>query len=90
MYATAHARNVDRRDELEHGRTLVDIDAGFVVAPGDASDIEVANAHAWGSDVLVFSDVAQADTLLYIANHRSNKCIPGSFCELDKILYENR
>ena len=34
------------------------MDAGFEVAPGDASDIEVANAHAWGSDYLIFSDGA--------------------------------
>jgi hypothetical protein len=87
VYATAHVRNVDRWDELEDGRTLVDIDAGFVVAPGDTSDIEVANAHPWGSDVLVFSDGAQADTLIYIFDHRSNKGMSCSVCELDEILH---
>ena len=42
---------------IEDGITPVDIDAGFEVAPGDAGDVEVANAHAWGSggDV-IFSD----------------------------------
>jgi hypothetical protein len=37
---------------------LVDVDAGFEIAPGDARDIEVANAHPWGSYWLVFSDGA--------------------------------
>jgi hypothetical protein len=46
----------------QDGCTFVDIDAGFEVAPGDASDIEVANAHAWGSWRLVFSDGAWAST----------------------------
>ena len=41
---------------MSDGQKCVSIDAGFEIAPGDASDIEVANAHAWGSDLLVFSD----------------------------------
>jgi hypothetical protein len=44
------------------GDAIVDIDAGFEVAPGDASDIEVANAHPWGSRFLMFSDGACAAT----------------------------
>ena len=41
---------------MSDGQKCVGIDAGFEIAPGDASDIEVANAHAWGSARLVFSD----------------------------------
>jgi hypothetical protein len=86
VYAVAHVRDVDCRSELQDGKTLVDIDAGFEVAPGDASDIEVANAHPWGSTVLVFSDGAHASTALSIAKNPSwrgmsfslfEKCIPG-------------
>ncbi len=67
MYVTAHARDVDCRDYIRDGKTFVDIDAGFEVAPGDASDMEVANAHPWGSDYLLFSDGAQAGTALWLA-----------------------
>jgi hypothetical protein len=49
---------------MKEGYVPVDIDAGFEVAPGDASDIEVANAHAWGSYCLVFSDGKVASTAL--------------------------
>ncbi len=48
------------------GRTPVDIDDGFEVAPGDASDVEVANAHTWGSAYLVFADGRHAATSLVI------------------------
>jgi hypothetical protein len=57
IYAVAHAHDVDCRDIIRDGSALVDIDAGFEVAPGDASDIEVANAHAWGSRGLILSGV---------------------------------
>jgi hypothetical protein len=67
VYATAHVHDVNCRVVLQDGRTFVDIDAGFEVAPGDASDIQVANAHAWGSRSLVFSDGAEAATALNIA-----------------------
>ena len=66
-YASAHVRDVDGRDITKDGCTPVDIDAGFEVAPGDASDVEVANAHAWGSHYLIFSDGAVAGTALNIA-----------------------
>ena len=56
VYASAHVRDVDGRDYIRDGLTPVGIDGGFEVAPGDASDIEVANAHAWGSARLIFSD----------------------------------
>ena len=46
------------------GLTPVDIDAGFEVAPGDASDIEVANADPWDSNTLVFSDGSWAVSAL--------------------------
>jgi hypothetical protein len=67
IYAVAHAHDVDCRDVIQDGRTFVDIDAGFEVAPGDASDIEVANAHAWGSWLLLFSGGAGAFTAQRIA-----------------------
>ncbi len=84
IYAVAHARNVDDRDFQDDGQTPVDIDAGLEVAPGDASDIEVA--HPWGSDSLVFSDGAGAVTALGIAAVPSYKgmsccflnCIPAT------------
>ena len=62
IYATAHARDVDGRDRLYDGATPVDIDAGFEIAPGDATGIRVVNAYAWGSWSLVFSDGSSALT----------------------------
>ena len=56
IYASAHVHDVDGQTYIQDGNTPVGIDAGFEVAPGDASDVEVANAHAWGSDSLIFSD----------------------------------
>jgi hypothetical protein len=73
VYAVAHARDVDCCEQLEDGQTFVDIDAGFEVAPGDASDIEVANAHAWSSGWLVFSDGAVAGTALWIGDFPSDE-----------------
>ncbi len=67
IYASAHVHDVGLYGYIQDGKTPVDIDAGFEVAPGDASDIEVANAHAWGSLCLIFSDGAVADSLLSIA-----------------------
>jgi hypothetical protein len=67
VYASAHVRDVDGRDVIQDGDTPVDIDGGFEVAPGDASDVEVANAHAWGSSGLIFSDGAFAKSALNIA-----------------------
>jgi hypothetical protein len=58
---------------MREGNTFVDIDAGFEVAPGDASDIEVANSHPWGSSRLSFSDGAQAATALYLDLHPAVK-----------------
>ena len=86
IYAVAHAHDVGCRDIIYDGSTFVDIDAGFEVAPGDASDIAVANAHAWGSSFLVFSDGAHAGTALAIAEDPSRKgmscyflnCISGT------------
>ena len=52
---------------LRDGHTPVGIDAGFEVAPGDASDIEVANALAWGSMSLIFSDGTAAASAKHIA-----------------------
>ena len=73
IYAVAHAHDVGCRDLIKDTCTFVDIDAGLEVAPGDASDIEVANAHPWGSRFLVFSDGARAYTALIIAGHPSLK-----------------
>jgi hypothetical protein len=72
IYATAHVRDVDGQDFIRNGiirdgSLPVGIHAGFEVAPGDASDIEVANAHAWGSLALIFSDGKQAYSALSIA-----------------------
>ena len=77
IYTSAHVRDVDGQTEIEDGGTPVGIDAGFEVAPGDASDVEVANAHAWGSDLLIFSD----GTAAYSAKWRSNKGIASYFCK---------
>ena len=73
MYATAHTHDVNCRDVIRDGKTFVDIDAGFEVAPGDASDIEVANAHPWGSRCLVFRDGAWAATAPDIAEYPYEK-----------------
>ena len=48
IYATAHIHDVHGWDLIEHDRTPVVVDRGFEIAPGDASDVEVTNAHAWG------------------------------------------
>jgi hypothetical protein len=82
VYAVAHAHDVYCRNYIEDGRTFVDIDAGFEVAPGDASDIEVANAHPWGSSCLVFSH-GHAATALWIAQCPSDKGMSCYFFELD-------
>ena len=74
-YATAHVRSVDCRDHIYDGKTIVDIDAGFEVAPGDANDILVANAHPWGSYDLVFSDGAAAAAAMMVAENPSLKGI---------------
>ena len=65
LFRSVHS--VDGLDCVQDGCTPVGIDAGFEVAPGDASDVEVANAHAWGSDCLIFSDGAGANSALMIA-----------------------
>ena len=71
IYATAHIHDVHGCDLIEHDRTPVVVDPGFEIAPGDASDVEVTNAHAWGSLYLVFSDGQAAATALGIAEDRS-------------------
>ena len=77
IYASAHVHDVDGQTVILDGDTPVDIDAGFEVAPGDASDIEVANAHAWGSGNLIFSDGAFAVSAL----DPSWKGIASYFCK---------
>ena len=67
VYASAHVHDVDGQTDIQDGGTPVGIDAGFEVAPGDAGDVEVANAHAWGSVFLLFSDGARASSALDIA-----------------------
>jgi hypothetical protein len=69
IYAVAHVHDVDCLDIIQDGKTSVDIDAGFEVAPGDACDIDVASAHPWGTYELVFSDGAVAPTALSMAKH---------------------
>jgi hypothetical protein len=70
IYAVAHVHNVDSRDIIQDGDTPVDIEAGFEIAPGDASDIQAANAHTWGSRLIVFYDGSIAATALNIAVNR--------------------
>ena len=61
----------------------VDIDAGFEVAPGDDSDIQVVNDHGWQSGGMVFSDGGFAWTALDIAEEiereRERKRNPSQF-----------
>jgi hypothetical protein len=78
IYASAHVREVDGQIHIRDGHTPVGIDAGFEVAPGDASDVEVVNAHAWGSVYLIFSDGAMAGSALFIAQLPSYK---GIYCK---------
>jgi hypothetical protein len=56
LYATAHVHDVDCHYHVEDGETPVGIDADFEVAPGDASDVQVANLYGWGCVGLVFGD----------------------------------
>jgi hypothetical protein len=79
IYASAHVRDVDGQTVIEDGHTPVGIDAGFEVAPGDRSDVQVANAHAWGSMSLIFSDGTLAGSALGIAEYPSFKGIASYF-----------
>jgi hypothetical protein len=79
IYATAHVHDVDEQTFIQDGRTPVGIDAGFEVAPGDASDIEVANAHAWGSNTLIFSNGEGAASAVLIARLPFYKGIASYF-----------
>ena len=81
IYATAHVHDVDEQTFIQDGRTPVGIDAGFEVAPGDASDVEVANAHGWGSYCLIFSDGEVAASALNIALYPSYTGISSYFCK---------
>ena len=77
IYTSAHVHDVDGQTIIKDGCTPVGIDAGFEVAPGDASDIEVANAHAWGSLYLIFSDGRATGSAL----QPSFKGIASYFCK---------
>ena len=68
IYASAHAHGVNE-ERIDDGDTPVDIDAGFEVAPGDASDIQVVNAHPWGCKALLFCDGKAACTTNFIAKY---------------------
>ncbi len=92
IYATAHVRDVDSRFEIRDpgeaakyckldGDVPVGIDAGFEVAPGDPSDVEVANAHTWQCYCLVFSDGTKVYTALSIARVPLNMGTACSFCK---------
>ena len=71
VYTSAHGHDVDSLVQIGDGDQFVYIDhllvGGFSIAPGDADDIEVANAHTWGSYGMVFSDGQVAGTSLKIA-----------------------
>ncbi len=59
--------------------TRLTFDVDFEVAPGDASDVPVANAHDWGSQCLVFGDGSLANTALRITQALFNKGIACTF-----------
>jgi hypothetical protein len=69
VYASVHARDINGHERMEDSDSPVDIDAGFEVAPGNASDIEIVNAHPWGSTALLFSDGTSACTAQFIAEY---------------------
>jgi hypothetical protein len=71
IYASAHLHDVDAFDIFLDTTTPVGIDANFEVAPGDAGDIAVANAHPWGSLCLVFSDGSAAFSARNLAINRT-------------------
>jgi len=81
IYATAHLHDVDGQTVIKDGHTPVGIDAGFEVAPGDTSDVEVANAHAWGRWALIFSNGAEAYSGLSIAQDPSLKGAASYVCK---------
>jgi hypothetical protein len=56
MYATAHFHDVDGAGIVTDGDDFVSVGAGFEIAPGDADDVAVCNAHAWGTRFLAFAD----------------------------------
>jgi hypothetical protein len=75
MYASAHLHDVESRGIIRDTAFPVSIDADFEVAPGDAGDIAVVNAHPWGSACLVFSDGSYADSAQILASDPSGKGI---------------
>ena len=79
IYASAHVHDVDGQTVIEDGRTPVGIDSGFEIAAGDASDIEVANAHAWGRLSLIFSDGTAAGSALHIAKWGPSHTVIASY-----------
>jgi hypothetical protein len=84
IYASAHVHDVDAWGTILDGDAPVDIEAGFEVAPGDASDVEVANAHAWGSRDLYFSNMGEyAHTAREIAE-AGNPAWRGTPCSFSK------
>jgi hypothetical protein len=58
---------------VNDGRVPVDVMPGFEIAPGEACDVEVANAHAWQSYCLIFNDGQGAATALNIADCPARK-----------------
>jgi hypothetical protein len=81
LYASAHRHQVKGRDAKTDGRTPVSIFKEFEVAPGDKSDVEVANAHAWGCERLVFNYERFAYTDLSIAEDASKPKGKASLCK---------
>jgi hypothetical protein len=75
---------------MEDGDTPIGIDAGFEIALGDASDVEVANAHAWGTAVLLFSDGVGAPCARLIDLQIYDKGIAFIFStSYDSVLYSH-
>ncbi len=56
LYMTLHLHKVDDRTDVDDGRKLVHVPAGWDIAPGDADDVRVCGAHPWQSYFLVFAD----------------------------------
>jgi hypothetical protein len=54
-----------------NGDKLVEVPAGFEVAPGDANDLSVCGAHPWQSNFLSFADGGGCGT--------TQKYAPGDF-----------
>ena len=65
---------------MDDGLAPVCVGTGFEVAPGSEDDIHVANAHPWGSWLLVFEGGKAAGSALFIAETSENQSLKGEQC----------